>query len=417
MGATDNSFWIRIQQGLREAEMLMNQKQYNMAMIKARQTLENMVNCLGEKALIVEGDLADSIDQLFERRFISQTSKDHYHRIRVLGNKAVHDGNDSPYDAEEAFRLLSQEVQTFANAFGERKPRPTDVRTVPIASRNSSARSTALGNEAQKAGPQRSGEYSGAHRTGEHSGAVRSGEHSGTYRAGERSGPARGGEHSGTYRAAERPGPARSGERSGAARPGERPGAERAGQRSGGTRTGQRPPQRSGSRSGQQVSAQSKSRRRPKKRGFDIYDLVKPGLIFLVLLVIVLIAVKIIPGKNDKKETTATEPSTQMTSEAVETTEAMTAETEPETEAPKVYTTKSKLNVRSEPSTDGTKLGSLAAGTVVEYVDTYDDKWTIITFEGKQAYVATEFLTITDGETAASAGESQAEESQTTAAQ
>ncbi len=399
MGATDNSFWIRIQQGLREAEMLMNQKQYNMAMIKARQTLENMVNCLGEKALIVEGDLADSIDQLFERRFISQTSKDHYHRIRVLGNKAVHDGNDSPYDAEEAFRLLSQEVQTFANAFGERKPRPTDVRTVPIASRNSSARSTALGNEAQKAGPQRSGE------------------HSGTYRAGERSGPARGGEHSGTYRAAERPGPARSGERSGAARPGERPGAERAGQRSGGTRTGQRPPQRSGSRSGQQVSAQSKSRRRPKKRGFDIYDLVKPGLIFLVLLVIVLIAVKIIPGKNDKKETTATEPSTQMTSEAVETTEAMTAETEPETEAPKVYTTKSKLNVRSEPSTDGTKLGSLAAGTVVEYVDTYDDKWTIITFEGKQAYVATEFLTITDGETAASAGESQAEESQTTAAQ
>ena len=390
MGATDNSFWIRIQQGLREAEMLMNQKQYNMAMIKARQTLENMVNCLGEKALIVEGDLADSIDQLFERRFISQTSKDHYHRIRVLGNKAVHDGNDSPYDAEEAFRLLSQEVQTFANAFGERKPRPTDVRTVPIASRNSSARSTALGNEAQKAGPQRSGEYSGAHRTGEHSGAVRSGEHSGTYRAGERSG---------------------------AARPGERPGAERAGQRSGGTRTGQRPPQRSGSRSGQRVSAQSKSRRRPKKRGFDIYDLVKPGLIFLVLLVIVLIAVKLIPGKNDKKETTATEPSTQMTSEAVETTEAMTAETEPETEAPKVYTTKSKLNVRSEPSTDGTKLGSLAAGTVVEYVDTYDDKWTIITFEGKQAYVATEFLTITDGETAASAGESQAEESQTTAAQ
>lgn len=426
MGATDNSFWIRIQQGLREAEMLMNQKQYNMAMIKARQTLENMVNCLGEKALIVEGDLADSIDQLFERRFISQASKDHYHRIRVLGNKAVHDGNDSPYDAEEAFRLLSQEVQTFANAFGERKQRPTDVRAVPIASRNSSVRSGVSGNEAQKAGTQRSGEYStpyragehsGTYRTSEHSGAARGGEHSGTYRTGERSGAARSGEHSGAARSGERSGAARPSERSGAARPGERSGAERTGQHSGGTRTGQRPPQRSGSRSGQRVSAQSKSRRRPKKRGFDIYDLVKPGLIFLVLLVVVLIAVKLIPGKNDKKETTASEPSTQMTTEAMETTEAMTTETEPETEAPKVYTTKSKLNVRSEPSTDGTKLGSLAAGTVVEYVDTYDDKWTIITFEGKQAYVATEFLTVTDGETAASAEDDQTAESQTTAAQ
>ena len=399
MGATDNSFWIRIQQGLREAEMLINQKQYNMAMIKARQTLENMVNCLGEKALIVEGDLADSIDQLFERRFISPASKDHYHRIRVLGNKAVHDGDESPYDAEEAFRLLSQEVQTFANAFGERKQRPTDVRTVPITSRNPPVRSGAPRNAAHKTGAQRNGENSNAYRAGEHSGA------------------ARGGEHSGSYRAGERPGAARSGERSGTARPSERPGAERTGQRSEGARTGQRPPQRSVSRNGQRVSAQSKSRRRMKKRGFDIYDLLKPGLIFLVLLVVVLVVVKLIPGKNDKKETTASEPSTQVTSEAMETTEAMTAETAPETEAPKVYTTKGKLNVRSGPSTDGAKLGSLAAGTVVEYVDTYDDKWTIITFEGKQAYVATEFLTITDGETAASAGESQTAESQTTAAQ
>lgn len=390
MGATDNSFWIRIQQGLREAEMLMSQKQYNMAMIKARQTLENMVNCLGEKALIVEGDLADSIDQLFERRFISQASKDHYHRIRVLGNKAVHDGNDSPYDAEEAFRLLSQEVQTFANAFGERKPRPTDVRAVPIASRNPSARSRASENEVRNAGSQRGGEYSSA------------------YRGGERAGEVRGSEHSGT---------ARSGERPGAARTGERPAAERTGQRSGGTRTGQRPPQRSVSRSGQRVSAQSKSRRRPKKRGFDIYDLVKPGLIFLVLLVVVLVAVKLIPGKNDKKETSASESPTQVTTEAMEATEAMTAEAEPETEAPKIYTTKSKLNVRSEPSTDSAKLGSLAAGTVVEYVDTYDDKWTIIMFEGTQAYVATEFLTITEGETGASAGDGQTAESQTTAGQ
>ena len=103
MGTTDNNNWTRVQQSVREAERLIGQKQYNLAMIKSRQALEFMVNCLGEKALIVDGDLADSIDQLFEGHWISQATKDHYHRIRVLGNKAVHDGNDSPYDANEAY--------------------------------------------------------------------------------------------------------------------------------------------------------------------------------------------------------------------------------------------------------------------------------------------------------------------------
>ena len=64
MGTTDNNTWTRIQQSVRETERLIGQKQYNLAMIKSRQALEFMVNCLGEKALIVDGDLADSIDQL-----------------------------------------------------------------------------------------------------------------------------------------------------------------------------------------------------------------------------------------------------------------------------------------------------------------------------------------------------------------
>ena len=62
MGTTDNNNWTRVQQSVREAERLIGQKQYNLAMIKSRQALEFMVNCLGEKALIVDGDLADSIN-------------------------------------------------------------------------------------------------------------------------------------------------------------------------------------------------------------------------------------------------------------------------------------------------------------------------------------------------------------------
>lgn len=418
MGATDNIFWPRIQQGQKEAEMLMNQKQYNMAMIKIRQALENMVNCLGEKALIIEGDLADSIDQLYEGHFISQITKDHYHRIRVLGNKAVHDGNDSPYDANEAFRLLSQEIQTFSNDFGERKPRPTDVHAVPL---------TSSRNTSQRPGVSETGLHSGAYgRAGEASGSGRGSNASGTYRPGaQQAGTSRtyqqhSASGSGTAEAyrqhtapalnASRPRQQHSASGSGAARTYQ--------QRPGTARPGQRPPQRAVSRNGQRVSAQSRSHRRTKKRGFDIYDLIKPGLIFLILLIVILAVVKLIPGKSDKRKTTAEIP-TQVSTEAMKPTEAPVTEPETETEPPKVYTTRSKLNVRSGPSTTSSKLGSLASGTVVEYVNTYDDKWTIIMFEGTEAYVATEFLNITEGEADSSseAGESRPAESPATAAQ
>ncbi len=341
MGTTDNSLWIKIQQGLRETEALMNQKQYNMVMIKARQTLEYMIHFLAEKALIVETDLADSIDQLYEGRFISQTVKDHYHRIRVLGNKAVHEGNDSPYDASEACKLISVEVTAFTNAFHKsnqgsqaQKPRTAGVQAAPIASRAGSQRTAATADEPRRAGtPQRANT-----------------------------------------------------------------GSSRRAPQSSGSRPGQRPPQGTAPRNDRRPAPQNRSRRRIKNKRSDMSGLLKPLLIFLLLFVVVLIIVKLIPGKDKKNETVPTEISSEVTSEPISTTEEVVTEpAQTETEPPKVYTTKSKLNVRSKPASDSTKLGSLASGTVVEYVETYDDKWTVITFEGKQAYVATEFLTITEG--------------------
>ena len=344
MGTTDNSLWNKIQQGLRETETLMNQKQYNMVMIKARQTLEYMIHFLAEKALIVETDLADSIDQLYEGRFISQAVKDHYHRIRVLGNKAVHEGNDSPYDASEVSRLLAAEVNAFTNAFKGRqsahsqRPRTGEVKAAPIASRGAAQR-TAMTGESRRRPPQ------------------------------ERTG-------SGSHKSAQ----------------------------GGSSRSVKRSSQGSRSNNNRRPSPQSRSRRRNKKQNNSMSGLLKPLLIFLLLFVIVLILVKIIPGKGKAEETTTAEIPTQVTTEAVPVTEAVTEPAPVETEPPKLYTTKSKLNVRSEPSTDSTKLGSLASGTVVDYVDTYDDKWTVVLFEGKEAYVATEFLTITEG-----TGESESE--------
>ena len=54
MNNTDNpgtNSWEKIQSGVRDTERLIGQKKYNMAMIKARQTLEFMVKCLCEKSL------------------------------------------------------------------------------------------------------------------------------------------------------------------------------------------------------------------------------------------------------------------------------------------------------------------------------------------------------------------------------
>lgn len=127
MNNTENpgtSSWTRIQGGVRDTERLIGQKKYNMAMVKARQTLEFMVKCLCERTGVLEGNLIDMIDALYEEKVISKTTFEHYHRIRTIGNKAIHEEDNSAYNANQAYHLLSQEVYTFANDYSDRKKRP-----------------------------------------------------------------------------------------------------------------------------------------------------------------------------------------------------------------------------------------------------------------------------------------------------
>lgn len=164
--------WQRIQQGVREAEQLFSRKEYNLVMVKARQVLEIMVRCQAEKACLVEGDLSDTIDQLYEGRWIDKATKDNYHTIRILGNKAVHEGDDTAYDANQAYQLLNQEVFAFANeSAGGRQSaasrpaaraqsRPASGRQGQAGGRSSSARS------GQSAGRTGRSNYSSSSRTG-----------------------------------------------------------------------------------------------------------------------------------------------------------------------------------------------------------------------------------------------------------
>lgn len=53
----------------------------------------------------------------------------------------------------------------------------------------------------------------------------------------------------------------------------------------------------------------------------------------------------------------------------------------------------SDVNVRSNPSTNGKKLGKLQYGTYLNRYETRSDGWSYIDYNGKDAYVKSEFLT------------------------
>lgn len=122
-------------------------------MVKARQTLEYMVKCLCERYGILETGLLEMIDALYSAGKISKTTCEHYHKIRTIGNKAIHEGDNSAYNANQAHHLLSQEVYTFANDYNDTKKSTRASRSAaptPASSRlrgNSRHSSASSGNE------------------------------------------------------------------------------------------------------------------------------------------------------------------------------------------------------------------------------------------------------------------------------
>lgn len=137
---TSQSAWEKIQTGVRETERLLGQKKYNLSMIRARQTLEFMVKSLCERSGIMEGGLIDMIDALYEEQIISKTTCEHYHKIRTIGNKAIHEEDNNAYNANQAHHLLSQEVYTFANDYNEKRRKPAARQTARSSAASSGSR-------------------------------------------------------------------------------------------------------------------------------------------------------------------------------------------------------------------------------------------------------------------------------------
>ena len=246
-----------IEAGLRDTERCLSQKQYNSAMIRARQTLEYIVKSLCRRNGVPEGDLSVMIDDLYLQGIISKDSCANYQKIRLLGENAVSRADNNAYNANNAYQLLSQEVYAYQSRAARRE-----------------------------------------------------------------------------------------------------------------RRTNSTPARRSGS---PRASAPRQD------SGFNF------RMIILVISVVRLIRA------DHPKETTAAEVTTEAPAET--TTEA------PETEAPEtapvmIYTTRTSLNVRSAPSTDAELLTTLPAGTVLDYVGAYNDEWSIINYDGGQAYVSTKYVDV-----------------------
>ncbi|MBQ6835364.1 MAG: DUF4145 domain-containing protein, partial [Lachnospiraceae bacterium] len=128
MGKMENSgIWEQIQKSVQETERLMGQKKYNLSMIKARQTMEFMVKLQCDKAGIVEGAPENMIRELYEGKWISKSTAEHYMQILDLGNKATKEGDDSAYNATQAHHVLTQEIYAFVDADKVKSRRSSSV--------------------------------------------------------------------------------------------------------------------------------------------------------------------------------------------------------------------------------------------------------------------------------------------------
>ena len=293
MGRTENpSIWEKIQRNVQETERLIGQKKYNLAMIKARQTMEYMVKLHCDKAGIVESTPDTMIRELYGGKWISKSTAEHYLQILSIGEQAAKDGDNGAFNANQAYHLLSQEVYAFSNS-----DKPERTR------RSAREASVSRGSDSSRA----------------------------------------------------------------------------ASSRAAGSRT-----------SSSRVVPQSRSRRR-QRNGLNSLDLLKL-LIPIVLIIVLIFLIRILAPKDTPTEETSTAPVTTEAPTTMAPTEPET--TEEETAAPVVYRTTDVLNVRSGPSTNDERIGKLDEDVPIEVIGDYDETWAIIIYNGQEAYVSKDYLTL-----------------------
>lgn len=374
MANNTNTSWERIQQGVSDTERLIGQKEYNASMIKARQTLEFMVKLLSERAGLDDGcDLKTQIDLLYQNSWISKSACEHYHKIRIIGNAAVHDGDSNAYSANQAYHMLSQEVYAFTDS-------------------KNAGRTTGRSFQPSKAAPA-SGRYSSGSSQNNPAARYGSGQSSSTGRYGSSpsQSPSAGRYGSGSsqnspasrYGSASSQGGAQILSGASSTQAG-RPASSRSTQPA-------RSSQKARSSQNNRRSSSPSRRRTPQKRQtITLYDLLKLLVPVLCIILLFFVIRLFKPGEDTKDTTAATTPPVEYMTEST-SADAVPDTTAADNAAP-VYKTTDTLNVRSQPNTDGERIGQLAAGTTVEYIRAHDAEWAVILYNGQEAYVASQYL-------------------------
>ena len=135
---------------------------------------------------------------------------------------------------------------------------------------------------------------------------------------------------------------------------------------------------------------------------FYVWRLLIPVLVVVLLIVVIRM---LLPGGGETDVTTTAPTVTE--APAPPPTQPTIAETEPETETEPAAETwvvnGNSVNVRSEPSTDSRILVQLSDGTVVDYVKRYSNDWSVINYDGQEAYISSQYLERVE-ETAQDAG-------------
>ena len=134
-----------------------------------------------------------------------------------------------------------------------------------------------------------------------------------------------------------------------------------------------------------------KSRKRQSSKGISSADLLK----FLIPIGLIVVLILLISFLTPKKESTEETPTPAATTEE-QVTNAPETEAPTEEDVSVTYKTTTTLNVRSGPSTDTERIGKLDPDKTVEFLRDYDDFWAVILYNGQEAYVAKEYLTIVE---------------------
>ncbi|MGN8817319.1 SH3 domain-containing protein [Oribacterium sp. HCP28S3_H8] len=389
----DKSIWgnIRVQLNTVQKEILNGQ--YRESMILNQEILKTIVRLQVDKACLVSESLEQDIDQLFEGRYISKKTQDHYHAIVSYAKEAEEGSSVSAQAANESFSLIREELEAYVDANQRtlhRSERESNEDMEPE-SREADAESTAA--DATASMPEdttvasrvsHSGAYADAPRIGgldipidrsrdRSTSNGRSG--AGTDRAREMRRSVSGSRTARTARTSGRPSrPVRSSDNARSAQAVRRQ-----------TVQGQRRRGSSGNR--------RSDRNRQTSQEIDLYRILRVLIpVACVLLFVILIRV-LMSGGSKVVETTAAASTEQQTMATIaETTVPET--TEPETTAAisATWVTTAGVRVRTAPSTDNSQvLDVLDPDTEITYKGDYDTEWIIIDYNGQDAYISKQY--------------------------